>query len=212
MADLNLYVRIGDDDDYRTLGTIAQLASLLHSVGITEFESRAAGLNAPGYYGNNYVSVYWGRAAHLFDRNLTYGELAQLRRRLTVLSVVTPAEVPVATPVSKRCFEFRDPPRHNKFWTIEVVGTTAFVTYGKIGSAGATQVKAFPSVRAVQEFAAKMESEKRGKGYVGVSPNVHPGAPAQQLAAAGGTPLNAVVQAPPREAAAPAAGDRHIDL
>jgi predicted DNA-binding WGR domain protein len=118
--------------------------------------------------------------------------------------------------VTKRCFEFRDPPRHSKFWTIEVAGSTAFVTYGRIGTAGAVQVKPFPSRIQVEDFANKMIREKIKKGYHEVANDRHAGAPAQQLAAATGSTSEVVVsgrrRSPPVPSEGPTEGERSIDI
>lgn len=115
--------------------------------------------------------------------------------------------------VMKRCYEFRQG-SSDKFWTIEVIGSTVFVTYGKIGSCGATQVKSFPSAYRATEFAYKMIREKTGKGYVPAPESRYPGAPPEQIAATRGpAPAAAPVPEPPRPtSAAPVDGERHIDL
>ena len=54
----------------------------------------------------------------------------------------------------------------SKFWRARVEGKTLYVNYGKIGSAGQTQVKDFPdATRATTEY-DKLVREKRKKGYV----------------------------------------------
>jgi predicted DNA-binding WGR domain protein len=54
----------------------------------------------------------------------------------------------------------------NKFWRARVEDKTLYVNFGKIGSAGQTQVKAFPTADAAQKELAKLEREKRKKGYL----------------------------------------------
>ncbi len=124
------------------------------------------------------------------------------------------AAVPTTARYLKQCFEFRDGPRHQKFWTVEKVGVSAFVTYGKIGTRGTTQVRALESTQAVETFASKMIREKINKGYVPVPSDAHPGAPERMIAlAAGGqaTPVQAAARAAP-PATNPADGDRFLDL
>ncbi|HEU0034177.1 MAG TPA: WGR domain-containing protein [Kofleriaceae bacterium] len=54
----------------------------------------------------------------------------------------------------------------SKFWRARVEGKTLYVNYGKIGSAGQTQVKDFANGDAAQKEYDKLVREKRKKGYV----------------------------------------------
>ena len=54
----------------------------------------------------------------------------------------------------------------SKFWRARVEGKTLYVNYGKIGSAGQTQVKDFGDGSAAQKEYDKLVREKRKKGYV----------------------------------------------
>jgi predicted DNA-binding WGR domain protein len=54
----------------------------------------------------------------------------------------------------------------SKFWRARVEGKTLYVNYGKIGSAGQTQVKDFPDSGKAQTEYDKLVREKRKKGYV----------------------------------------------
>lgn len=54
----------------------------------------------------------------------------------------------------------------SKFWRARVEGKTLYVNYGKIGSAGQTQVKDFGDGGAAQKEYDKLVREKRKKGYV----------------------------------------------
>jgi predicted DNA-binding WGR domain protein len=54
----------------------------------------------------------------------------------------------------------------SKFWRARVEGKTLYVNYGKIGSAGQTQVKDFPDTTKAQTEYDKLVREKRKKGYV----------------------------------------------
>ncbi len=54
----------------------------------------------------------------------------------------------------------------SKFWRARVDGKTLYVNYGKIGSAGQTQVKDFASPDAAQKEYDKLVREKLKKGYV----------------------------------------------
>ena len=54
----------------------------------------------------------------------------------------------------------------SKFWRARVEGKTLYVNYGKIGSAGQTQVKDFGDSGSAQKEYDKLVREKRKKGYV----------------------------------------------
>jgi predicted DNA-binding WGR domain protein len=54
----------------------------------------------------------------------------------------------------------------SKFWRARVEGGTLYVNYGKIGSAGQTQVKDFGTADAANKEYDKLVREKRKKGYV----------------------------------------------
>ncbi|AXR68486.1 WGR domain-containing protein [Leptospira mayottensis] len=55
--------------------------------------------------------------------------------------------------------------KSDKFWNIEVSGTSFTVTYGKTGTAGQTQTKTFGSEEECQKEAEKLLNEKLKKGY-----------------------------------------------
>lgn len=54
----------------------------------------------------------------------------------------------------------------SKFWRARVEGKTLYVNYGKIGSAGQTQVKQLGDPEAAENEYEKLVREKRKKGYV----------------------------------------------
>ena len=54
-----------------------------------------------------------------------------------------------------RTFQFSDAKSH-KFWNIEVSGNSFTVTYGKIGTAGKTQTKSFPTAEKARAEADKL--------------------------------------------------------
>lgn len=54
----------------------------------------------------------------------------------------------------------------SKFWRARVEGPTLYVNYGKIGTAGQTQVKDFGSGDLANKEYDKLVREKRKKGYV----------------------------------------------
>jgi uncharacterized protein (TIGR02996 family) len=68
-----------------------------------------------------------------------------------------------------RTFQYSDAKSH-KFWTIDVHGTAFTVTYGKVGSAGQTQTRTFPTPEEARAEADKLVAEKTRKGYVERTP------------------------------------------
>lgn len=70
----------------------------------------------------------------------------------------------------KTYLEFKDS-KSQKFWSIEVHGTTTTVNYGKIGSQGRTQIKQFDSSEDAEIAAEKLIHQKEKKGYNGMSLN-----------------------------------------
>jgi predicted DNA-binding WGR domain protein len=54
----------------------------------------------------------------------------------------------------------------SKFWRARVEGKTLYVNYGKIGTAGQTQVKDFADHATAMKEYEKVVREKRKKGYV----------------------------------------------
>jgi DNA ligase-1 len=64
----------------------------------------------------------------------------------------------------KRYFEYTDE-KSNKFWEIDMSGTSVTVRFGKIGANGQTQTKTFPDAAAAQKHHDKLVEEKTEKGY-----------------------------------------------
>jgi predicted DNA-binding WGR domain protein len=56
--------------------------------------------------------------------------------------------------------------KSSKFWNLELDGAAHTVTYGRIGSAGQSATKTFPTEETAQKDAEKLVREKLGKGYV----------------------------------------------
>ena len=94
-----------------------------------------------------------------------------------------------------RTFQYSDAKSH-KFWNIEVSGASFTVTYSKIGTAGQTQTKTFPSAEKAQAEADKLIREKTGKGYAETTP---------RAAASEAEALEEALRADPRDRAAHAA-------
>jgi len=65
----------------------------------------------------------------------------------------------------KRSFYYQDD-TSNKFWEIEVVGTTSVSRNGKLGTSGRTTEKSFASAEAALKFASKQIASKIKKGYI----------------------------------------------
>ena len=65
----------------------------------------------------------------------------------------------------KHHLTFKDD-KSDKFWQIEISGSSFTVTYGKTGTAGTSQVKNFSSEEECQQEAEKLLNEKLKKGYV----------------------------------------------
>src|SRR5690242_367340 len=57
----------------------------------------------------------------------------------------------------------------SKFWEIALDGSAFTVTYGKLGAAGTTQTKSWPTDEKAKAEHDKLIKEKTGKGYVEVS-------------------------------------------
>src|SRR5436190_8729649 len=72
-----------------------------------------------------------------------------------------------------RTFQYSDEKSH-KFWNIELSGTDVTVTYGRVGSAGQTQTKAFKDAAAAQKEHDKLVKEKLAKGYQETTPSAKP--------------------------------------
>ncbi len=64
-----------------------------------------------------------------------------------------------------RSFEYRDA-KSAKFWNIDLQGGSFTVTYGKLGAAGQSQTKTFPTPEKAQAEHDKLVREKTGKGYL----------------------------------------------
>lgn len=56
--------------------------------------------------------------------------------------------------------------KSSKFWSIELSGSSHTVTFGRIGSAGQSATKSFPSEEAARKDMEKLIREKLYKGYV----------------------------------------------
>jgi predicted DNA-binding WGR domain protein len=73
----------------------------------------------------------------------------------------------VAATRTSRRFEFVGG-TSNKFWQIEVNGTSVTVRFGRNGTAGQSSVKNFADTAKAAKHAEKLIAEKLRKGYVEV--------------------------------------------
>ena len=69
-----------------------------------------------------------------------------------------------------------------KFWHAEIAGDTVTIKYGKVGTAGVTQVKTLASDAAAQTYLDKQEASKMKKGYYAAASGGGGGAPAAKRA------------------------------
>jgi uncharacterized protein (TIGR02996 family) len=79
-----------------------------------------------------------------------------------------------------RTFVFSDG-KSNKFWNIDLKGSSFTVTFGRVGTKGQTQKKDFPDAAAAKTAHDRLVAEKLGKGYAETTAGKRPGpAPLQQ--------------------------------
>jgi DNA ligase-1 len=76
----------------------------------------------------------------------------------------TSAQSPAAS-TSKRYFEYTDD-KSAKFWEIAIAGDDVTVRFGRMGTAGQSQMKTFGDNAAAQRHADKLIREKTDKGYI----------------------------------------------
>jgi uncharacterized protein (TIGR02996 family) len=99
--------------------------------------------------------------------------------------------------------------KSNKFWNIELKGKSFTIQFGRVGTAGQTQVKDFPDEAKAKKEHDKLVAEKTGKGYVETTPGGAAATPPPAAAAAPEAPAaKPKVEKPKAEkakAAAPAA-------
>jgi predicted DNA-binding WGR domain protein len=103
-----------------------------------------------------------------------------------------------------RRFELSEGGSH-KFWQIEVAGDSFTVTYGRIGTAGQAQTKAFADAATAEKESEKLVREKVKKGYaeVGGTPAAAPGAASAAAPAAPVASPAPVAPRPPKPKAEP---------
>jgi predicted DNA-binding WGR domain protein len=90
-----------------------------------------------------------------------------------------------ASNTSKQRYELSEG-KSNKFWEIELTGSSHAVTYGRIGTNGQSQTKEFASEDEAKKSHDKLIAEKVKKGY-------------QLVSSAGATPTT--TSSPPKAAA-----------
>ena len=72
-----------------------------------------------------------------------------------------------ATTSTRRRFEYAGG-GSDKFWEVAVHGAAVTVRFGRNGTAGQRQTKAFPDAAAARRHADRLTREKAGKGYAEV--------------------------------------------
>jgi RecJ-like exonuclease len=87
---MNLWLRVGDADDYNSFGeNFDSAAQHLYDAGVrSTLESHnALGLHCHQFKGRNYISAYWGgkNAADNYVRGLNQEELNQINDEIKVL-------------------------------------------------------------------------------------------------------------------------------
>jgi len=85
-----LWLRMGDAADYEEYGhDLLAIAEELFEFGIEEIEGRAEfgkfGVEAPGFKGYNYISLYWGDEEGNAYRPITNREIAKINTYLSKL-------------------------------------------------------------------------------------------------------------------------------
>lgn len=91
--------------------------------------------------------------------------------------------------MDRRQLEYVDG-KSNKFWNIELSGSSHTVHYGRIGTAGQTKTKEFSSAEEARASYEKLLEQKLKKGYVDAKPSAAaPQAPKET--SSGGLPLTA---------------------
>lgn len=56
-----IWMRLGDADDYHAFDGLDDVANKLADCGVESVERHCRfGVSAPGFEGNNYISLYWG--------------------------------------------------------------------------------------------------------------------------------------------------------
>ncbi|MBS0659090.1 MAG: DUF4132 domain-containing protein [Verrucomicrobia bacterium] len=100
--------------------------------------------------------------------------------------------------MQKREFHFEEG-NSRKFWAVSTEGASLTVQFGRIGTAGQTQQKAFADAAAADREANKLIGEKTRKGYVEIGAGVSPAGPpvATPAAIAPATPAEPTRATPP---------------
>ena len=78
-----IWMQLGDADDYHALDGLDDVAEVLAESGVQSVERHCRfGVRAPGFEGNNYISLYWGPdpgdGSAEATRELTDSELMKL--------------------------------------------------------------------------------------------------------------------------------------
>lgn len=79
-----IFVRLGDAGSYEQVEDLHELISLLQENAVSgplEYCNQF-GVQAPGYVGNDYISLYYGDGVELPIRGLHQNELDEINRKL----------------------------------------------------------------------------------------------------------------------------------
>lgn len=87
MATDVIWMRLGDSDDYHAFDDLDEVADVLAEFGVDGVERHCLyGVSAPGFHGQNYISMYWGPdpgdGSAEASRELTDDELIELQSTL----------------------------------------------------------------------------------------------------------------------------------
>lgn len=85
MADETLWIRLGDGDGYQNLGTdLSAVIATLREAEVKDIKECYGGVEAPGFKGHNYISLYWGKPDSAdMVRCLSENEFRRVARELS---------------------------------------------------------------------------------------------------------------------------------
>lgn len=85
-----LWMRLGDGGEYESFDGMAEVADSLRESNVSGISKVDGGISAPGYQGNNYISLYWGTAESSdLTNQLSEGEFDDLQNMLCYSGNIT---------------------------------------------------------------------------------------------------------------------------
>ena len=73
---MKIFVRFGEAADYQSADSIAEIAEMMQEIGISSpYHPVHYGITAPGYTGQNYISLFWGKDVETPYRSLNEHEI-----------------------------------------------------------------------------------------------------------------------------------------